>query len=60
MINYYTISLPYVMGVILTLNRYMLLLTTLQFVAKGQLISKKNCQAITSPKKQTDEFVFLS
>ena len=27
---------------------------------KGQLISKQNFWAVTSPKKQTDEFVFLS
>ena len=29
-------------------------------IAKGHLISKQNCQAITSPKKQMNEFVFLS
>ena len=27
---------------------------------KGQYISKQNCRAVTSPKKITDEFVFLS
>ena len=26
--------------------------------AKGQLISKVNCQAVNSSKKQTNEFVF--
>ena len=29
-------------------------------VVKGQLISKANCQAEDSPKKQTNEFVFTS
>ena len=28
-------------------------------ITKGQLISKANCQAIDSPKKQTDEFTFF-
>ena len=30
------------------------------FFIKVQQISKQNCQAVTSPKKQTDKFVFLS
>ena len=29
-------------------------------LAKGQLISKANCQAVNSSKKQTNEFVFTS
>ena len=28
--------------------------------SKGQLISKENCQAMDSPKKRTNEFVFTS
>ena len=28
--------------------------------SKGQYISKQNCRAVTSPKKRTNEFVFLS
>ena len=28
--------------------------------AKGQLISKTNCQTLDSPKKRTNEFVFTS
>ena len=28
--------------------------------SKGQLISKANCQAKDSPKKQTNEFVFTT
>ena len=29
-------------------------------VSKGQLISKANCQAVNSYKKQTNEFVFTT
>ena len=32
----------------------------LYYIIKGQLISKKNCQAENSPKKRTNEFVFTS
>ena len=32
----------------------------LQMAAKGQLISKANCQAEDSSKKRTNEFVFTS
>ena len=28
-------------------------------MSKGQLISKANCQAVDSPKKQTKEFAFF-
>ena len=34
--------------------------TDLYIVAKGQLISKANCQAEDSSKKRTNEFVFTS
>ena len=30
------------------------------FLAKGQLISKANCQAVNSSKKRTNEFVFTT
>ena len=30
------------------------------FSAKGQLISKANCQAVNSSKKRTNEFVFTT
>ena len=33
---------------------------TFHKVIKGQKISKQNCWAVTSPKKWTDKFVFLS
>ena len=36
------------------------LILTVYHSAKGQLISKTNCQAEDSPKKQTNEFVFTS
>ena len=29
-------------------------------LSKGQLISKENCQAMNSSKKQTNEFIFTS
>ena len=29
-------------------------------MAKGQIISKANCQAVDSSKKQTNEFVFTT
>ena len=29
-------------------------------VAKGQLISKANCQAVNSSKKRTNEFIFTT
>ena len=32
----------------------------LRYHLKGQQISKQNCCAVTSPKEQTNEFVFLS
>ena len=35
---------------------YNLVILTLK--AKGQLISKANCQAVNSPKKRMNEFVF--
>ena len=38
----------------------MILLTVFNQSHKGQLISKANCQAEDSSKKQTNEFVFTS
>jgi hypothetical protein len=32
----------------------------MEFAVKGQLISKANCQAMNSSKKQTNEFVFTT
>ena len=32
---------------------------TNECISKGQLISKVNCQAVDSPKKQTNEFAFF-
>ena len=34
--------------------------TASKYIPKGQLISKANCQAEDSSKKQTNEFVFTS
>ena len=31
-----------------------------KYLVKGQLISKANCQAVNSSKKQTNEFIFTS
>ena len=31
-----------------------------KLLAKGQLISKANCQAVNSSKKQTNEFIFTT
>jgi hypothetical protein len=33
---------------------------TAYLLTKGQLISKANCQAVNSSKKQTNEFVFTT
>ena len=33
---------------------------TIVQVTKGQLISKANCQAVNSSKKQTNEFIFTT
>ena len=41
-------------------NRKVLLLATLQYVPKGQLISKADWCAIDSPKKRTDKFVLFA
>ena len=32
----------------------------MKYIAKGQLISKANCQAVNSSKKRTNEFIFTS
>ena len=32
----------------------------MKYIAKGQLISKANCQAVNSSKKWTNEFIFTS
>ena len=41
-------------------HRVFLILFQKLFSAKGQIISKANCQAEDSPKKRTNEFVFTT
>ena len=40
--------------------KFWMINTVLKVPVKVSKVSKRNCQVVTSPKKQSDEFVFLS